>query len=213
MRHLTRLYFENTTAVENFVSIVDQGVDQGNPVFNSQQGTISDPMNLPEVQSALQFLQYTACFFKLPIGAHAIVDVYIPDVIGSADPKVFDYQVFKAKNKASSNAKARARGMTEFHERLKKIPAEIFKVASSHAYKTEGSQGQVGPTGPIAGTGPTGPSGTCYYSSSGPSGPSSPCGGTGSIPCEDTMFTRASCVKVGEHHELKCVHLEPPGKE
>ncbi len=209
MRHLTRLYFENTTATEQFVSLVDQGVervDQGNnepifiPLYNIRVGSVSKPMTLAEAIDALLFLQATPCFFKLPIGAHAIVDIYIPDVIGSAAPKVFDYQVYKAKN--SEHNKDHARDMAKFHESLSKIPAEVFDVAGSTAYKPEGTTGKpkgtTGPAGPISATGPTGPTSPtasiCCYSSSGPSGPMNPCGGQTSIPCPNPITTRASCL-------------------
>ncbi len=209
MRHLTRLYFENTATTEQFVSLVDQGVENGNPLFNIKVGNISNPMTLAEATDALQFLQFTPCFFKLPMGAHAIVDIYIPDVIGSTAKKVFDYQVFKAKSR--EHKKALARDMAEFRERLNRIPAEAFQVAGSHAHKLEATLGPTGPTGPAGATvatGPTGPTTSiCCYSSSGPSGPMNPCGGQTSIPCADPIFTRASCA----NGTLQCVNFEPPG--
>ena len=210
MRHLTRLYFENTTSTEQFVSLIDQGVENTHPLFSIKVGSVSRPMTTAEATDILQFMQFTPCFFKLPTGAHAIVDIYIPDVSGSAAAKVFDYQVFKAKK--PGHKKGHAQDLAEFRERLKKIPAEVFHVAGSQAYKPEGTSGPGGPAGPITATGPTAPTASiCCYSSSGPSGPMNPCGGQTSIPCPDPIFTRASCDQVSK--TLKCVSTEPPGDD
>jgi len=214
MRHLTRLYFENTSVVEQFVSLVDQGVErvvQGDgqvvfiPLYSIKVGNISNPMTLTEAMEALQFLQFTPCFFKLPSGAHAIVDIYIPDLSESRAPKVFDYQVFKASNPERPTRLAGE--MAEFRQRLNQIPASVFQPAAAAAEQAAASSSPSGPAGPVTASGPTGPATSiCCYSSSGPAGPMHPCGGQTSIPCADPIFTRASCV----NGQLYCVSLEPP---
>ncbi len=218
MRHLTRLYFENTSTVEQFVSLVDQGVERVEhsdgqvvfiPLYSIKVGNLSNPMTLTEAMEALQFLQFTPCFFKLPSGAHAIVDVYIPDLSESQAPKVFDYQVFKA-SKPERTIRL-AREMAEFRQRLSQIPAAVFEPVAA-AEQASATSSPAGPAGPTA-TGPTSPTGPatsiCCYSSSGPSGPMHPCGGQTCIPCPDPISTRASCVE----GNLRCVLFEPPGDD
>jgi hypothetical protein len=168
-------------------------------------------MTLPEATEALQFLQFTPCFFKLPIGAHAIVDIYIPDLSDSLAPKVFDYQVFKASNPERTTQLAQE--IADFRQRLSQIPPEAFHPAGGAAQETKKAQqtkqtsGPGGPAGPITATGPTGPTvSVCCYSNTGPSGPMNPCGGQTCIPCPDPIGTRASCV----NGTLKCVRSEPP---
>lgn len=201
MRHLSRLYFKNSTPQERFVALIDQGVSAGNPVFNFIEGNFSDPMTVPEATNILQALQFCACFFKLPQGAHAIVDVYIPDVLGSSDPKTFDYQVFEAKD--AVNGESRTKRMEAFRAAHK---VSDDKTADYGINSTQEDLSTGDPTGPNA-SAFTSISGTCAYYSSGPSGPSSPCGGQSSTSCQDPILTRASCVQ----GTLTCVSFEPPG--
>lgn len=202
MRHLRRLYFDNAPAAgakEKWVSIVDQGVDGGgNARYAVRVGSMSMPVTFPEVTEAINYLQLTPCFFKLPIGSSAIVDIYVPDAPGSAEAKTFDYQVFKAKN-PTIDAAQRSASQSALAEMMMAMPAAKQSQASA-----------AGPAGPGGGGGPgdggTGGGGT------GGGGPSSiccvdePCGNLMEIPCDDPLGTVAVC----QNGNLVCAAFAPP---
>lgn len=206
MRHLTRLYFDNHAqdgATELFISVVDHGVDaHKSPVYSVMTGKISNPMTLAEQYQVLRYLQGTACFFKLPIGASATVDVYIPDEAGSAAPKIFDYEITKAcipeKNSDSSAAANSAAALYNFKSVAgPHVEGEAALGADAPARENgSGNAREVAP-GPTAlfnfdggGVGLTCHSGV-------------PCGNETSIPCGDPLTQKAVC----KDGRLVCVDI------
>lgn len=187
MRHLRRLYFENCPGKgisDHFVAVLDQGVDQaGNPRFAVKVAAMLTP---PELQVVLPYLLASPCFFKLPVGASAIVDIYEPDVRGSRAPKTFDYQVFKAKLGTELSA-ARAQALLDFRDRLLNLAPEIFTIGAGFNEP------------PIPGDGPGGVESNCFIDES-----EGPCDGQTECPCEDPLTTVARCV----NGQLACVPLD-----
>lgn len=192
MRHLTRLHFENTSENEQYVVLVDHGIEPecNNPrsyshLYGVLRGDLSDSLTLPQANAAVAALLAGQCFFKLPIAAHAVVDIYVPDQLGSTAPKVFDYQVFRAKKRCVAPANAQAAG-------------EVCQIVTPTQQPVGTSGGPVGPMSVETGqSGPTGPTGICSYNGGG----SGPCSGQTSIACPDPISMRASC----NNGQLVCV--------
>lgn len=197
MRHFRRLYFDNVPAAhasEKFISVIDQGVDaSGSQRYNIRVGNLSVAA---DVAVSASYLMFTSCFFKLPVGATAIVDIYIPDIDGSSDPKSFDYQVFKAKN-PSPPSSAREKTLTAFRKQMNKIPVELFKVPAGYQESIpESGASEL----PVLDDG-LGSISMCSTDS--------PCGGQTEVACdegEEPLFMVAKC----NDGSLECVRREPP---
>ena len=174
MRHLHRLYFDNYPsefAVDQFVAILDMGTDSfGNDLYNTAGGSL---VSAAEVLIAAEYLLFAQCFFKLPVGASAVVDIYVPSDPGET-VKSFDYQVFKSRKTQMAGEQSAA------VERSSETLANLITEAKKCATTSKGPAGPSNPataTGSTGPTGPTGPTGSCSIGNSGPSGPSGPCGG------------------------------------
>ena len=201
MRQLTRLYFDNhpsDSASDQYVALIDKGSDvSGNPLFNTRIGSLLVPADIVD---GLRYLLSAACFFKLPVGASAIVDVYVEDGFGRVPqmkPKKFDYQVFQSKLTANQSPAT------------SELVGELSKTLSEK-YPSGATTGD-GPTGPgDDGDDPTGPSGPtsisiCQFFSS---GPSAPCGGQTEVCCPDDVDPD-SAIAVCNDGTLDCVVPEP----
>lgn len=189
MRHLTRIYFENTATSDKYVAFVDQGVDShGNPRISYKADFLR---TAAEAVEALLYLTRSAAFFKLPVGAHAVVDVYVPDLFGSTEPKTFDYQVYKSQVTPGSEED---QGLGTFFKELDNLVKDKFPAVEG------------GPAGPAEPVGFTGGSGSTSFSTCTLHDPSG-CGGTMEIPCADPLNTVAEC----NEGSLGCVVPEPPG--
>lgn len=182
MRHLTRLYFDNSAASDKYVAFIDQGIDgDGNPRFNHN---VSFMRTAGELVLALEYVLRGAVFFKLPVGATATVDVLVPDVFGSSDPKIFDYQVLKSRL-VQTTPEVASQELDEFLKLTQETVAERFRPAESETGEPAGPNEQTGFTGPSSATSFS----TCsLYSPSGAS-----CGGQTETECEDPLNTVAVC--------------------
>lgn len=206
MRHLTRFYFDNSpsaTANDKFVALIDRGTSSsGTPRLNEVTGFL---LTAEDGVRALDALLKTHCFFKLPVGSSAIVDVYIPDGFNSDEPKTFDYQVFKSKN-SNASSDGRAQGIAAFL-------ATLNESVNQHSQIDGGTSGEPSGPGQPAGdegsSGPTGESFCRYY----PSGPNC-CGDQTTVRCPDDTNPEdavAECTRIDEKTcKLECVVPEPP---
>ncbi len=198
MRHLRRLYFDNLPAAhasDKFISVVDQGADSlGNQRYNIRVGDLSVPA---DVAVSASYLMFTSCFFKLPVGATAIVDIYIPDIDGSNDPKTFDYQVFKAKN-PSPPSSCKEKALAAFRKQMSKIPVELFKMpVGYHEPVQAGGTSEVQVPDVDLGS-----VSKCAVEA--------PCGGQTEVACgedDEPLFMIARCK---DNLSLECVRREPP---
>ena len=180
MRHLHRLYFDNLPseyARDQFVALFDMGTDNGNHVYNTAGGQL---VSLDDILTAAQYLVAAQCFFKLPVGASAVVDIYIPVDPGET-AKTFDYQVFKSKKILPTDEQSAA---------VKRSSETLANLISKAEQDADTSQG---PAGPSNAFGMTGASGSCSLGS-GPSGPATPCGGQTSRTCSNPSTTIARCI-------------------
>lgn len=140
MRHLRRLYFDNHPPGDRgdlFVAFLDQGKVGGAHRYIHFVGALS---SASDIISAMTYLVASPCYFKLPVGATAVVDIYVP-FNDSAERKIFDYQVFKAKL-PSPMTQAGIQALNEYRTRLGKIPSEIlsFGVLNSTGSQAKGVQ-------------------------------------------------------------------------
>lgn len=189
MRHLTRLYFYNSETSDKYVAMIDQGTSgSGHPRFNHQVGFMR---TAAELLQANHFMLRGAAFFKLPVGATAIVDVHVPDEFGSNAPKTFDYQVFKSQATPPSE-EVLSEQLGQFLSMVGEIVSDKFPTAESNEDE---------PAGPNEQDGPGGATGTCSLY-----GPSACCGGQTEIPCDDPLNSVAECLD----DQLVCVVPEPP---
>lgn len=189
MQHLRRHYFENCPGKgisDHYVALLDQGVDgSGNPRYAIKVGAMSTPEELAVI---LPFLLASPCFFKLPVGASAIVDIYVPDIFGSKEPKTFDYQVFKTKL-GTEFTPTRAQALAEFRDRLLKDASSIFTIGPGFSeVPKEQSRGGDPP-----------PDSQCFIDIE----TGGPCDGQTVCPCEDPITTVAQCVD----GQLECIPL------
>ncbi|MEO8272263.1 MAG: hypothetical protein ABI557_21320, partial [Aureliella sp.] len=183
MRHVHRHYFDNYPsefAVDQFVALLDMGKDgSGNELYNTAGGPLT---SAAEILMAAEYLLFAHCFFKLPVGASAIVDIYVPSDPGET-VKSFDYQVFKSRKTPMVGEQLDA------FKRSSETLANLIAGAKESEFTSQGPAGpseQATATGP---TGPTGPTGSCSLVSTGPSGPTAPCGGQTSRTCGDPIHT------------------------
>lgn len=200
MRHLTRLYFDNPAqdgATELFISVVDHGVDaHKSPVYSVMTGKISNPMTLAEQYQVLRYLQSTACFFKLPIGASATVDVYVPDDAGSVARKIFDYQITKARI-PEKNAESSSAALHSFKS-VAGLQGEgqAARSADATASNNGGGSAREATSSPALFNFDGGGVGLTCHSGA-------PCGNETSIPCGDPLTQKAVC----KDGRLVCVDI------
>ena len=185
MRHLTRLYYDNLAvdgATDLYISVVDQGVDdKRKPLFAVMTGPLSANSTLTDQYQALRYLLATACFFKLPVGASATIDIYVPDEVGSTAPKTIDYKITKA-----------------FLPKQAAQPIEATLSALKSTFEPLISRDQDGTRAIVAaqpqanlvalGVGAAGP---CCYNPN--PDPDAPCGTETKIACPDPLTQRAFC--------------------
>jgi hypothetical protein len=207
MRHLTRLYFDNSpeaTASDKYVALIDQGTDSsGTPRLYEVTGFL---LTAKDGVRALDALLRTHCFFKLPVGSAAIVDVYIPDGFNSDEPKTFDYQVFKSKN-SNASSDGRAQGIAAFLATLKESNDQQSQRSGGTSGEPAGPGQSAGDESPSGPSGPTGESFCLYY----PSGPGC-CGDQTKVRCPDgTNPGDAVAVCNETDNILECLAPEPPG--
>ncbi len=190
MRHLTRLYFDNPPmdgATEIFIAVVDQGVNaQKSPSYAVMTGKISNPMTLSEQYDVLRYLQATPCFFKLPIGSSAFIDVYIPDEAGSAAPKIFDYQIIKARIPEKSPEE----GDAVLHNIKAAFASEsegdaTSSESSNRASRKSSDKDTMADAPMLLRRDGGGVGKTCHSGA--------PCGNETSIPCDDPLTQQAVC--------------------
>ena len=187
MRHLTRLNYDNLAvpgATDLFISVVDQGIDdKRNPLFSVMTGALPTTMSSAEQYQALRYLLATACFFKLPVGASATIDVYVPDEVGSTAPKTFDYHVTKALMplQAAKPVEATLKALKTTFEPL--ISRERAEAAAAAPPAPASPPNLVGLSGTSAGP--------CCYNPN--PDPNSPCGTETKIACPDPLTQQAFC--------------------
>lgn len=185
MRHLTRLYYDNLPvdgATDLYISVVDQGIDdKRNPLFSVMTGPLPATSTLADQYQALRYLLATACFFKLPVGASATIDIYVPDEVGSTAPKTIDYKITKAfmPKQAAQPVKATLNALKATFEPLISRDQDgtaAIVAAPSQPNLVSLNAGAVGP---------------CCYNPS--PDPNAPCGSETKIACPDPLTQRAFC--------------------
>lgn len=175
MRYFRRLYFENRTTEDGFVAIIDKQL--GNYDFN----TVFDKLSSP---SAAVYLYAAQCYFKLPIGATAVVDIYIPNDDKSLEPMTFDFEIRKAKrSKARTDADQAA--IVELRKAFEQIPSELFNRASPTIQPEANASG-----------------GFQFRCSTGAS-----CNGQTDRECDDPLNMHAECIS----NQLECISDPGPG--
>ncbi len=177
MRHYRRLQYSNTTPDHLFVAIVDKGND---PPGSHCYSTIVEKVSNP---NALTYMLASACFFKLPVGADAVVDLYVEDEEAVQSPITFDVHISKARMATLTDAQKA--NLKSIQEKLDEIPRETLQGASA-------SNNSLDSAAPIT------LGSTCSLSYS--------CNGQTTRPCPDPLEYYAACIA----NKLVCVAVPPP---